>query len=94
MVDLIFQEKMINHLTEDSVGIDTAQDANWLCARYKVNSITVEKDDVMEGNYIWVEVFDERDRRLRMYVTLEFGDDESVQDMCAAIERLVRPYRY
>lgn len=93
MVDLTFQQKMVDRLTEDSVGIVMEQDANWLRVNYEVNSITVEKDDVMEGNYVRVRVYDEYDE-LRLYATLEFGDDDDVQDICATIERLVRSYRY
>lgn len=94
MADLTFQTLMTGHLKEDSTAIDTAQDANWLCANYGTNSITVEKDDGAEGNYVWVEVFDERAKRTQLFATLEFGRDDDIPDMCATIERLVRPYRY
>lgn len=93
MVDLTFQQKMVDRLTEDSVDINVEQDANWLRVDYEVNSITVEKDDVIEGNYVRVRVYDKHGE-LRLYATLEFGDDDEVQDICATIERLVRSYRY
>lgn len=93
MVDLTFQQKMVDRLTEDSVDINVEQDTNWVRVDYEVNSITVEKDVVIEGNYVRVRVYDEHGEP-RLYATLEFGDDDEVQDICATIERLVRSYRY